>query len=98
MIAIVGVCYRNYAHYTLYRSCLLIYGIAIVRSLLLDRYHFYFLMTLKEALTFLPPLNPVLQYNLVAVRPVIESSEYQLYVFSTLCVFNSRFSTCGFPS
>ena len=33
MIAIVGICYRNYAHYNLYKSCLLIYGIAIVRSL-----------------------------------------------------------------
>ena len=33
MIATVGVCYGNYAHYTLYRSCLPIYGIAIIRSL-----------------------------------------------------------------
>ena len=33
MIAIVGVRYRNYTHFTLYRSCLPIYGIAIVRSL-----------------------------------------------------------------
>ena len=33
MIAIVGFRYRNYAHDTLYRSCLLIYGIVIVRSL-----------------------------------------------------------------
>ena len=33
MIAIVGIPYRNYAHYTLYRSCLPIYGIAIVRLL-----------------------------------------------------------------
>ena len=31
MIAIIGI--RNYTHYTLYRSCLPIYGIAIVRSL-----------------------------------------------------------------
>ena len=30
MIAIVGSRYRNCAHYTLYRSCLLIYGIAMV--------------------------------------------------------------------
>ena len=33
MIAIIGICYRNYTHYTLYRSCLPIYGIAIARSL-----------------------------------------------------------------
>ena len=33
MIAIVGIHYRNYVHYTLYRSCLLIYGIAIIRLL-----------------------------------------------------------------
>ena len=33
MIAIVGICYRNYAHYTLYRSCLPINGIAVVRLL-----------------------------------------------------------------
>ena len=33
MIAIVGIRYRNYTHYTLYRSCLPIYGIAIVISL-----------------------------------------------------------------
>ena len=30
MIAIVGIRYRNYAQYTVYRSCLPIYGIAIV--------------------------------------------------------------------
>ena len=33
MIAIVGIRYRNYTHYTLYRSRLPIYGISIVRSL-----------------------------------------------------------------
>ena len=33
MIAIVGICYRNYTHSTLYKSCLPIYGIAIIRSL-----------------------------------------------------------------
>ena len=33
MITIVGICYRNHTHYTLYRSCLLIYGIAIIRLL-----------------------------------------------------------------
>ena len=33
MIAVVGIHYRNYTHYTLCRSCLLIYDIAIVRSL-----------------------------------------------------------------
>ena len=33
MIAIVGIGYRNCTHYTLYRSCLLIYGIAIIRLL-----------------------------------------------------------------
>ena len=33
MIAIIGIRYRNYAHYNLYRSCLLIYGITDVRSL-----------------------------------------------------------------
>ena len=31
-------------------------------SLFLDRYHFYFLMILKETLTFLSLSNPVLQY------------------------------------
>ena len=30
MIAIIGIRYRNYAHYTLYGSCLPIYGIAII--------------------------------------------------------------------
>ena len=35
MITIIGICYRNHAHYNIYRSCLLIYG-----SLLLDHYHF----------------------------------------------------------
>mgnify|MGYP001793802564 CR=1 FL=1 len=33
MISIVGIRYRNYANYILYRSCLLIYDITIVRSL-----------------------------------------------------------------
>ena len=33
MIAIVRIRYRNYTHYTLYRSCLPIYGIAFVRML-----------------------------------------------------------------
>ena len=33
MIAIVGIRYKNYALYTLYRSCLPIYGIAIIRLL-----------------------------------------------------------------
>ena len=33
MIAIIGIRYRNYVHYTLYSSCLPIYGIAIIRSL-----------------------------------------------------------------
>ena len=33
MIAIIGVRYRNYARYALYRSSLLIYEVAIVRSL-----------------------------------------------------------------
>ena len=32
MIAITGIRYRKYTHYTLYRSCLPIYGIAIIRS------------------------------------------------------------------
>ena len=36
MIAIVGIHYRNYAHYTLYRSCLLINEIAIFRLLLFN--------------------------------------------------------------
>ena len=31
MIAIVGIHHRNHAHYTLCRSCLPIYGIAIIR-------------------------------------------------------------------
>ena len=30
---VVGICYRNYTHHNVYRSCLLIYGIAIIRSL-----------------------------------------------------------------
>ena len=33
MVAIVGIHYKNYIHYTLYKSCLPIYGIAIIRSL-----------------------------------------------------------------
>ena len=33
MIAIIGIHYRNCTHYTLYRSCLPIYGIAIIQSL-----------------------------------------------------------------
>ena len=33
MIAIIGIRYRNYTHYTKYRSCLPIHVIAIVRSL-----------------------------------------------------------------
>ena len=33
MIAVVRIRHRNYTHFTLYRSCLLIYGIAINRSL-----------------------------------------------------------------
>ena len=33
MINIIGIGYKNYAHYTLYWSCLPIYGIAIGRSL-----------------------------------------------------------------
>ena len=32
MIAIVGTRYRNYTYYTLYRSCLSIYRIAVVRA------------------------------------------------------------------
>mgnify|MGYP001795690092 CR=1 FL=1 len=48
MIAIVEIRYQSYTHYMLYRSCLLIYGIAIVRLLPFD-----FCMILKEALTFL---------------------------------------------
>ena len=34
MIAIIGFRYRKYTHYTLYGSCLPVYGIAIIRSLL----------------------------------------------------------------
>ena len=33
MVTIVGIRYRNYTHYTLYKSCLPIYEIAIIRSL-----------------------------------------------------------------
>ena len=33
MIAIVGVRYRNYAYYEVYRSCLLYYRVSIIRSL-----------------------------------------------------------------
>ena len=56
MIAIIAICYRNYVHYTLYRSCLPINGL-----LSLDRYHFYFVMILKETLIFLSLSNPILQ-------------------------------------
>ena len=56
MIAIIGILYRNYAHYTSYRSCLPIYGIAIVRSL-----SFLCLDDLKETLTFQSLSNPVVQ-------------------------------------
>ena len=52
MIAVVGVRYRNYAHYTLYE----------LSSHLRDRYNFYFSMTLKEMLTFLSPSYLVLQH------------------------------------
>ena len=53
MIAIIGMYYRNKAHYMLYRSYLPIYGIAII---------FYFLMIMKETLAFLSLSNPILQY------------------------------------
>ena len=33
MITIVGISNRNYAHYALYRSCLPIYELTIIRSL-----------------------------------------------------------------
>ena len=33
MITFVGIHYRNYAYYTLHRSCLPIYGITIVKLL-----------------------------------------------------------------
>ena len=33
MIAVIGIRYRNYTYFTLHRSCLHIYGIAINRSL-----------------------------------------------------------------
>ena len=33
MITFVGICYRNYTRYTLYRSFLPISGMAIIRSL-----------------------------------------------------------------
>ena len=33
MIAIIGIPYGNYAHYTLHRSFLPIYGITVIRSL-----------------------------------------------------------------
>ena len=51
MIDIVGIRYRNYTHYTSYKSCLPIYGIAII---------FHFLMILKEMLTFVLLSHPVL--------------------------------------
>ena len=44
MIATFGFRYRKYTHYTLYRSCPPIYGIAIVRSLL-----FLFLANFHES-------------------------------------------------
>ena len=43
IIAIIGIHYRNYTHYTIYSSCLLLYGIAIVGSLSL-----YFLDDFEE--------------------------------------------------
>ena len=54
MTAIIGIRYRNYTHYILYRSCLPIYGIAII----------FFMMILKDKVTFLLLSNPVLQYTL----------------------------------
>ena len=33
MTAVVGICYRTYTHYIMYRSCLPNYGIAIIQSL-----------------------------------------------------------------
>ena len=67
MIAIIGIHYRNYAHHTLYGSCLPIYGIAII---------FYFLMISKETLTFLLLSNVVLQYTKSSglIKPVKYSS------------------------
>ena len=60
MIVIIGIRCRNYTHYTLCRSCLPIYGIAIVRSL-----SFSFVNDFKETLMFLSLSNPVLQYPVI---------------------------------
>ena len=59
MIILVGIHYGNDTQYTLCRSCVPIYGISVVRSP-----SFYFLLILKETLTFLWLSTPVLQYVL----------------------------------
>ena len=48
MMAVVRILYRNSTNYTSCKSCFLIYGISIIRSLPL-----FFWMILKEPLTFL---------------------------------------------
>ena len=53
MIAIVGIRCRNDAHYTLYMSCRLVYGIAIARLL-------SFLFVDDEGITFLSLSNLLL--------------------------------------
>ena len=57
-IAIVGILYRNYAHYTLYRSCLPLYGITIVRSL-----WFWFLDEFEGKANISVAIKSVLQYS-----------------------------------
>ena len=71
MIAIVGIRYRNYTHHALHRSCLPIYGIAIVRSL-----SFSFINDFEGTLTFLSLSNPVLQYD-VFIQVMLCSLDYK---------------------
>ena len=51
MIAIVGIRFRNYTHYSLYRSCLLIYGITII--LFLDEFEGNISVAIKSSSTVL---------------------------------------------
>ena len=55
-IAIIRLHHRNHTHPNLYRSCLPIFVIAIVKSVL-----FYFLISLRELLTFPSLSNSVLR-------------------------------------
>ena len=54
MIAIAGIHYRNYTHYT--------FCIGVVLPFIRSLYRFHFLMILKETLTFLSLSNLIPQY------------------------------------